>query len=326
MEDAKRHHFQQVDVNSVPRSAQVATLMRAGSREGFDGLEIALAGVPFDGGSSFRVGARHGPAQMREMSRLIRQAHYASGVAPFEICRIADVGDAPVNPLEMAASLESIESFFAAIRAAGALPLVAGGDHTITLPILRAIAADAPVALLQVDAHSDTQDRVFGQAYANGTPIRRAIDESLLEPEHIVQIGIRGTLFSKDELDWARAQGLTIVTIDDFYELGVDGVIEQTREVLSGLPTYVTVDMDALDPAFAPGVGGLEPGGMSVRDVQLLLRGMRGLDFVGADVNEVSPPLDPTGNTAVVACNLMFELLCLLADKVGTTREDPECA
>jgi guanidinopropionase len=326
MKDAERHHFQQVDVNSVPRSAQVATLMRARSHDSFDGLDIALAGVPFDGGSSFRAGARHGPAQMREMSRLIRAAHYATGVAPFDMCRVADVGDAPVNPLDVSASLESIESFFAAVRASGALPLVAGGDHTITLPILRAIAADAPVGLLQIDAHSDTQDRVFGQAYANGTPIRRAIEEGLVEPRHIVQIGIRGTLFSKDELDWARAQGVKIVTIDDFYELGVEGVIGRTREAFEGLSTYVTVDMDALDPAFAPGVGGLEPGGMSVRDVQLLLRGMGGLDLVGADVNEVSPPLDPTGNTALVACNLMFELLCLLAEKVRTTREDPECA
>ena len=324
MKNTEKHHFQQVDVNSVPRSAQVATLMRAQLCEGSDGLDIALAGVPFDGGSSFRAGARHGPAQMREMSRLIRQAHYSTNIAPFEICRIGDVGDAPINPLDMSASLESIETFFSAIHAAGALPLVAGGDHTITLPILRAIAVDAPVGLLQIDAHSDTQDRMFGKIYANGTPIRRAIEESLLEPSHIIQIGIRGTLFSTDELDWAREQGITIMTIDDVYELGTNGIMNAAREVLSDLPTYVTVDMDAIDPAFAPGVGGLEPGGMTVRDVQLLLRGMEGLDLVGADVNEVSPPLDPTGNTAVVACNLMFELLCLLAARVRTTRKEKE--
>ena len=201
---------------------------------------------------------------------------------------------------------------------------MAGGDHTITLPILRAIAVDAPVGLLQIDAHSDTQDRMFGKIYANGTPIRRAIEEGLLEPSHIIQIGIRGTLFSTDELDWAREQGITIMTIDDVYELGTNGIMNAAREVLSDLPTYVTVDMDAIDPAFAPGVGGLEPGGMTVRDVQLLLRGMEGLDLVGADINEVSPPLDPTGNTAVVACNLMFELLCLLAARVRTTRKEQE--
>jgi len=324
MENTEKHHFQQVDVNSVPRSSQVATLMRAQLCAGFDGLDIALAGVPFDGGSSFRAGARHGPAQMREMSRLIRQAHYSTNIAPFEICRIGDVGDAPINPLDMSASLESIETFFSAIRAAGALPLVAGGDHTITLPILRAVAGDAPVGLLQIDAHSDTQDRMFGKIYANGTPIRRAIEEGLLEPSHIIQVGIRGTLFSADELDWAREQGITIMTIDDVYELGANGIINAARETLSGLPTYITVDMDAIDPAFAPGVGGLEPGGMTVRDVQLLLRGMEGLDLVGADINEVSPPLDPTGNTAVVACNLMFELLCILAARVRTTRKEQE--
>jgi guanidinopropionase len=320
MKDDDSNQLQQVDVNLVPRSAQVATLMRARMQEGPEGLDIALAGVPFDGGSSFRAGSRHGPAQMREMSRLIRQAHYATAVAPFEMCRIADVGDAPVNPLDMAASLESIEAFFAAVRATGALPLVAGGDHTITLPILRALAADREIALLQIDAHSDTQDRVFGQAFTNGTPIRRVIEEGLVVPGRIVQVGIRGTLFAKDELDWAREQGIVILTIDDFYDRGVNGVIERVREVVGNLPAYVTLDMDALDPAFAPGVGGLEPGGLSVRDVQLLLRGTNGLDLIGADVVEVSPPLDPTGGTAMAACSLMFELLCLLAEVVTTGR------
>jgi guanidinopropionase len=178
--------------------------------------------------------------------------------------------------------------------------------------------------MLQIDAHSDTQDRMFGQRYANGTPIRRAIEEGLVQPQHIVQVGIRGTLFAEDELDWAREQGVNMITIDDFYELGVEGVIETVRCIMGDLPSYITLDMDALDPAYAPGVGGLEPGGMSVRDVQLLLRGMSGIDLVGADVTEVSPPLDPTGGTAVVACNLMFELLCLLAEKVGATREKAE--
>ena len=192
--DDERIRLRQVDPNSVPRSSGMASLMRAQTRQDFGGLDVALAGVPFDGGSSFRAGARHGPAQMREMSRLVRQAHYATGMVPFEVCRIADVGDAPVNPLDVPESLETIETFFAGIRDAGALPLVAGGDHTITLPILRALAANGPVGLLQVDAHSDTQDRVFGQAYANGTPIRRAIEEGLVSPRHAVQVGIRGTL------------------------------------------------------------------------------------------------------------------------------------
>ena len=254
---------------------------------------------------------------MREMSRLIRQAHYATGVAPFEICRVADVGDAPVNPLDVHQSLASIEGFVREICGNGARPLIAGGDHTITLPILRAVAgppSKGSIGLLQIDAHSDTQDEMLGQRYANGTPIRRAIEEGLVDPARLIQVGIRGTLFAKNELDWARQQGITILTIDDVYELGLPTVIEQARTRLAGGDAYVTLDLDALDPAYAPGVGGQEPGGLTVRDVQLLLRGMRGLHLVGADVNELSPPLDATGNTAIVACNLMFELLCLLAE------------
>jgi len=247
------------------------------------------------------------------MSRLIRQAHYASKIAPFDICAIADVGDAPVHPLDVDASLASIRDFIETIRLAGARPLAVGGDHTITLPVLRSLATDGPVGLLQLDAHSDTQDSMLGQQYANGTPIRRAIEEGLVDPTRVVQIGVRGTLFSADELDWALAQGVTIVTIDDYYDLGLRAVVAQALRVIGSRPAYLTLDIDVLDPAFAPGTGGLEPGGMTVREVQLLIRAMAGLNLLGADITEVSPPLDPTGNTALVACNLMFELLCLMA-------------
>ncbi|HJO05080.1 MAG TPA: agmatinase [Acidobacteriota bacterium] len=305
--------LRQVDVNQTPRSSEVATLMRATQRSGAEGLDIALCGVPFDGGSSFRAGARHGPAQIREMSRLIRRAHHLTGTAPFDLCRIADIGDAPVNPLDMDATLQSIQAFFEDIRDAGARALVAGGDHTVTLPILRAIARDGPIALLQIDAHSDTQDRMLGQRYANGTPIRRAIEEGLVDPRRTVQIGIRGTLFAADELDWARQQGVTIINIDELYALGQEEVIARSRKSLGSGPCYVTVDIDVLDPAYAPGTGGLEPGGMNVRELQSLIRGFAGLDIAAADVTEVSPPLDPTGITALAACSVMFELLCLLA-------------
>jgi len=303
---------QQMDVNATPRFAGVATLLRAAQRPTADGLDVALCGVPFDGGSSFRTGARHGPAQMREMSRLIRQAHYASKVAPFEIGAIADVGDAPVNPLDADDSLESVREFIATIRDAGARPLIAGGDHTVTLPILRALASSGPLGLLQLDAHSDTQAAMLGQQYANGTPIRRAIEEQLVDPTRVVQVGIRGTLFAADELDWAIAQGVTIITIDEFYDLGIDAVVAQTLKTLGAGPAYLTVDIDVLDPAFAPGTGGLEPGGMTARELQVLIRGMSSLDLVGGDITEVSPPLDPTGITALAACSVMFEMLCLM--------------
>jgi guanidinopropionase len=310
----------QVDVNQTPRSSEVATLMRAAQRRSADGLHIALCGVPFDGGSSFRAGARHGPAQIREMSRLIRRAHHLSGVTPFDLCRVADVGDAPVNPLDMGSTLESVQAFFGHIGDAGARPLAVGGDHTVTLPILRAVARGGPIALLQLDAHSDTQDTMLGQPYANGTPIRRAIEEGLVDPDRTVQIGIRGTLFAADELDWARQQGVTLVTIEELDEVGQDEVIARSRKTIGAGPCYVTVDIDVLDPAYAPGTGGLEPGGMSVRELQGLIRGLEGLEIAGADVVEVSPPLDPSGNTALVACNLMFELLCLMASSTAKRR------
>ncbi len=310
--------LRQVDVNQTPRSSEVATLMRAAQQRGAEGLDIALCGVPFDGGSSFRAGARHGPAQIREMSRLIRRAHYLSGIAPFDRCRIADVGDAPVNPLDMDATLKSVQQFFEGIGDDGALPLAVGGDHTVTLPILRAVARGGPVALMQIDAHSDTQDTMLGQRYANGTPIRRAIEEGLVDPRRTVQIGIRGTLFAADELDWARQQGVVIINIDELYAHGQDEVIARSRQALGTGPCYVTVDIDVLDPAYAPGTGGLEPGGMNVRELQGLIRGLEGLEIAGADVVEVSPQLDPTGNTALVACSLMFELLCLMASSSTT--------
>ena len=311
----------QIDAKRTPRFAGVATLMRAAQRQTADGLSIALCGVPFDGGSSFRAGARHGPAQMREMSRLIRQAHYASKISPWELCAIADVGDAPTHPLDVGASLDSIQDFFEGLRDAGARPLAAGGDHLVTLPILRALASDGPIGLLQLDAHSDTQDAMLGERYANGTPIRRAIEEGLVDPARVVQIGIRGTLFSADEFDWALGRGVTIVAIDEFHDLGMAETIALSLRALGTGPAYLTLDIDVLDPAFAPGTGGLEPGGMTVRELQVLVRGLGALDLVGADITEVSPPLDPSGNTALVACSLMFELLCLLAVRAHGERD-----
>jgi guanidinopropionase len=308
-----KKEYQQYDVSTVPRFANLNPFMRATYQEDPTGLDIAMVGVPFDLGSSFRIGSRHGPAQMREMSRMIRQVHYPSMFEPFKRFKIADVGDAPVNSLDIQESLSSIEAFFQKIHSAGVLPLAAGGDHTITLPILRAIAKERPLSLVQIDAHSDTIDEMLGKKYANGTPIRRAIEEGLVDPKRTVQVGIRGTLFKADDLDWAKNQGITIFDMDDCAEMGLAKVINAIHTIVGEYPTYLTFDIDSLDPAFAPGAGGLEPGGFTVREAQQLLRGLKGIRFVGADINEVCPPLDPSGNTALVACHLMFEELCLLA-------------
>ena len=306
--------LRQADVTAVPRFADVATFMRSQYRDSPADLDIAMFGVPFDLGSSFRTGARHGPAQIREMSRLIREVNYATRVAPFELCRIGDIGDAPVNSLNLEASLAGIQAFVDAIVSAGAKPLAAGGDHTISLPILRALRANTPLALVQIDAHSDTQDRMLGEKYANGTPVRRAVEEGLLDPKKTVQVGIRGTLFAADELDWAIEQGITIIDMDGIEALGAVGVARKVREIVADTDCYLSIDIDALDPSVAPGTGGLEPGGLSVRDAQVILRNLRELLLVGADVVEVSPPLDATGATALVAANLMFEALCLLGE------------
>ncbi len=311
----------QHSVTKVPRFANVATFMRSRLVDGPADLDIAMFGVPFDLGSSFRTGARHGPSQIREMSRLIREVNYTTKIAPFDLCRIADIGDSPVNPLDMTDSLLSIQRFAQQIADAGARPLAAGGDHTISLPILRAIVRDAPLGLVQIDAHSDTQDAMLGSAYANGTPFRRAVEEGLIDPRRTVQVGIRGTLFSMDELDWAHSSGITIIDMDELESSGAKGVAEKVREIVSGDDCYLSFDIDALDPGVAPGSGGLEPGGLSVRQAQCILRGLRGVKFVGADIVEVSPPLDASGNTALVAANIMFEELCLLAENQPITAE-----
>lgn len=309
------------DSKHVARFSDIANFMRAPFQPDPTGLDIAMAGVPFDMPSN-RGGARHGPAQMREMSRLIRRIHFATRMAPFEVCRVADVGDAPVNPYDPSdESLAKITTFFDRIVEAGALPLVAGGDHTITLPVMRAVAKKhGTLGMLHFDAHPDTHDELLGNKYNHATCFRRAIEEGVLDPKRHVMVGIRGTLFSADDLDWALDHGITIIDIDTFYDLGVAETIATARRVLGDGPSYITFDIDGMDPIYAPGTGAPEPGGLMMRDAQLILRGMRGLDLYGADVNEVSPPLDPTGLTANVANNLMFEELCLLADAVDRRR------
>lgn len=309
-------NFQPLDPNLIPRFAGHATFMRLPAISDPAEIDIALFGVPFDGGSPNRNGSRHGPRQMRvESASTIRRYNAATNVSPFQTCRVADLGDVPVNPIDIGDSLERIEKFTRAIVDAGAVPLAAGGDHLITLPLLRAVAQSGPVGLVQFDSHVDTYDNFFDDRfkYNNGTPFRRAIEEGLIDPKRMIQIGIRGSRFSSDDLDYGRAQGIRVITIDEYFDLGVAAVIKEIRRVVSDAPTYVTFDLDALDPSYAPGIGSPEIGGYSTRDAQVMIRGLDGVDIVGADVNELAPPLDPTGNTAIVAANLMFELLCVVA-------------
>ncbi len=307
-----------VDAAIVPRFGAIPTFMRLPHIPDPRQVDIALIGVPWDGGTTNRAGARHGPREIRNMSSFMRKVHHVSRIAPYELARIADLGDAPVNPIDLADSLGRIERFFATVHEAGAVPLSAGGDHLITLPILRAIARGRPVGLVHFDAHSDTNDRYFGNnRYTHGTPFRRAVEEGLLDPKRTVQIGIRGSIYGPGDMDFAESSGMRVIYMEDFCRLGEEKVIAEARRVAGDGPTYVSFDVDGLDPVFAPGTGTPEIGGLTTREAQHIVRGLQGLDLVGGDVVEVSPPFDPSGNTALVGATFMFEILCLLADAVN---------
>lgn len=312
--------FQPIDSSVVPRYAGIATFMRAAQAEIAPPLDIALVGVPLDLGATYRSGARHGPAGVREASRLIRQVNPTTGVAPYRLCNIGDVGDAPTHPLSVERSVELVQSFYERIHAIGAAPVSVGGDHVVPLPILRAIAKDTPLGLLQIDAHGDTFDTFMGTRCNHATFVRRAVEERLLDPARIVQVGLRGTRYGDDDLRYSREVGLRMIPMDEYEDLGRQAVLDEIRRVLGQGPSYITIDIDGLDPRDAPGTGVPEPGGICMRDVQMILRRLTGLPVVGADICEVVPGLDPTGITCINAANLMFELTCLIAAARGAGR------
>lgn len=305
--------FQPVDAAITPRFAGIATFMRTQRHEISPEIDIALAGVPFDIGVNYRAGARQAPAAVREASRLIRRVHNVSGIAPYDICNVADVGDAPVNPIDLTRSIQMIEDFYAKIHAAGALPLTIGGDHTVPLPILRAIARKRPVGVFQIDSHADTLDTLAETRINHATTFRRAVEEGLIDPRRTIQIGLRGSRFSPDDIKWGQDQGFTCITFEDYERMGRAAVIAKISEVLGDGPSYMTIDIDGIDPAWAPGTGVPEIGGLTPRDVQVMLRSLQGKKLVGGDICEVAPCFDPTGVTAVTAANLMWEMLCVMA-------------
>lgn len=315
--------FKPVSGAVLPRYAGVATFMRLPLLDLDDAsdVEIGLIGVPWDGGTTNRAGARHGPRQMRDMSTMVRSVHHVSGLRPFELVNCADLGDSPVNPIDLMDSLSRIEAFFRRIRDLRIAPLAAGGDHLVTLPIMRGLSDGEPLGMVHFDAHTDTWDRYFGDcAYTHGTPFRRAIEEGLLDPKRTVQIGIRGALYSPDDKEWGLAQGIRVIEIEEAFDLGPDGVIAEARRVVGDGPTYVSFDVDALDPVYAPGTGTPEIGGLTTLDAQRMIRGLSGLNLIGGDVVEVAPPFDTSGGTAHVAVTLMFEVLCVLAEAVAHRR------
>ncbi len=312
--------FQPVDPAVVPRFADVATLLRCKRHEIDPAVDIGLVGVPFDLGLNYRTGARQGPAGVREASRLIRRVHPSSGIRPFEICNVADLGDAPVNPMSKDKSIATIQQFFEALRAADIVPIAVGGDHTIPLPILRALAKERPLGILHVDAHADTLDELYGDKINHATFLRRACEEGLVEAERVIQIGMRGSRFSQDDIQYGYDVGYSIITMDDYEEMGRAAVIRKIHEVLGEGPIYISLDIDGLDPAYMPGTGVPEIGGILPRDMQVILRSLQGRVVVGADISEIAPCFDPTGMTCVTVANLMFEMLCIIADSIASKR------
>ena len=315
--------FQPVDAAVVPRFAGIASFMRLPLVASPEGLDIALYGIPWDGGTTNRAGARHGPREMRSQSSLMRRVHHVSGTEPYRLARVADIGDLSVNPIDLHDGLKRIEDGVARIVAAGAIPLGAGGDHLSTLPILRAVARARPVGMIHFDAHSDTNDSYFGgNRFTHGTPFRRAIEEGLLDPKRVVQSGIRGSIYDPDEHDWARAQGVRVIYMEECAARGPAAVMEEARAIAGAGPTYVTFDIDSIDPSMAPGTGTPEVGGFTTREAQQMLRLLDGVDIVGADVVEVSPPFDVGGMTALAGATMMFELLCVIARRVAGRRPE----
>ena len=298
---------------TTPRFADVATFFRLPVIKDLRKLDYCICGVPWDGGTTNRPGARHGPREIRNSSSLVRLYHPTSLKSPYEKFNVADIGDCPVNPADLQDSLKKIEIFYNEIFDSKTIPLTIGGDHLVSLPVLRALAKHKSVGLFQFDSHTDTYDKYFGEfKYTHGTPFRRAIEENLIDPKNYVMLGIRGSLYDPDDLTWAREQGVTIITIDDYYKMGFKNVLEKIVSVLHDVPTYLTFDIDGIDPTFAPGTGTPEVGGFNVREAQLIIRELNQINFIGADVVEVSPPFDINNMTSLVGATIAFEILCTM--------------
>jgi guanidinopropionase len=322
MSDAFFHPVSGLD---LPRFAGVPSFMRlphvAPGHDRFADVDIGLIGVPWDSGTTNRPGPRHGPRQLRDASTMIRAQHPTSGMRPFETVNCADLGDVGPNPADIIDLMTRITAFYDGIKSAGIIPMTAGGDHLSSLPILRALARDAPLGMVHFDSHTDLYHSYFGGTmYTHGTPFRRAVEEGLLDPRRVVQIGLRGTMYDTEDRDFAAANGIRLILIEEFHARGVDDVMAEAREIVGDGATYVSYDIDFVDPTFAPGTGTPEVGGPNSYQALQVVRALEGLDIVGADMVEVSPPFDPSGGTAFLGVSIMFELICVMAARIAASR------
>ncbi|KUJ80483.1 agmatinase [Ruegeria marisrubri] len=319
--------FQPVSGFDLPRFAGVPTFMRLPlmglSDPRLAQVDVGFLGLPWDAGTTNRPGPRHGPRQVRDLSTMIRAQHGVSGVRPFDLVNCADLGDVPPNPADLQDSMSRITAAVSQVRQARVLPVAVGGDHLCSLPVLRAVATDGPVGLVHFDSHTDLFHSYFGGSlYTHGTPFRRAIEEGLLDPARMVQIGIRGTAYDSEDREFAADQGVRIITIEEFFDRGVADVMAEARRIVGQGPTYVTYDIDFVDPAFAPGTGTPEVGGPTSFQALQVVRELRGVNIVGADLVEVSPPFDNAGGTAFLAASILFEMLCVIAPRLAAAKAD----
>jgi guanidinopropionase len=303
----------------LPRFAGVPTFMRLPHVPPNDPkireVDIGIIGVPWDSGTTNRPGPRHGPRQLRDASTMIRAEHPVSGVRPYERLNCADLGDVSINPADIKDSMNRITSFYTKVLEKGIKPLTAGGDHLTSLPVLRALANKGPLGMIHFDSHTDLFHSYFdGTMFTHGTPFRRAVEENLLDPKRVVQIGIRGTQYDSEDLDFANSVGIRVIKIEEFFDRGIQDVMAEAREIVGEKETYVSYDIDFIDPAFAPGTGTPEVGGPNSFEALKVVRELTGVEIVGADMVEVSPPFDPSSNTAFLGVSIMFELLCQMVD------------
>jgi agmatinase len=299
-----------------PRYAEIPTFMRRPYRPDMEDVEIGMIGVPFDLGVTNRAGACHGPREIRNQSSLMEFVHHHSKIMPFDLCNVADLGDVRIGDrYSLERGIEEIHAFYERVVTAGVTPLSAGGDHSITFPILQAVGANERVGLVHIDAHCDTMGEYQGNKFHHGDPFRNAVEAGVLDPKRTIQIGIRG--MAEPMWDFSYESGMRVVHIEEFREMGLAAVIAEARRVVGDGPTYISFDVDGLDPAFTPGTGTPEVGGLTTIEGQALIRGLRGLKLVGGDTVEVAPPFDPSGMTALVGATMMFEILCVLADSLA---------
>ena len=311
-----QHYPSMTDPQHQPRYVGIPTFFRAPYTQDLTEVDVGIIGVPFDGGVTNRTGTRHGPREVRNQSSLLRPFNPATGAAPFRDCRVRDLGDCWIErPYELQGALAEIEIFYRKVVEAGVTPLSVGGDHAIAWPILRAVAAKRPVGMIHIDAHGDTGDDYMGSKFHHGAPFRRAMDDGLLDPKRVIQIGLRGTSTVEGGMwEYSEKAGMRVLPMDEFHDKGWRYALEEARRVAGDGPTYISFDIDSLDPIYAPGTGTPEAGGISMIEAQRLIRGLMGLDIVGADLVEVSPPFDVGGLTAFHGASILYELLCVVAD------------